>query len=383
MKQLRLAFVGSLIGALILTGCKASNSSEHELSITPSISSPISISPNIRAEYLKLLPEEAQAMMSDDVIILDVRTQEEYDEGHIANALLLPDYEIQEKAETVITDKKQTILIYCRTGIRSERASRELIDLGYEKVYDFGGIADWTGEIVGHWLYPSYYNYFGGTLPPDIVTPINFTTTQKISDQMPEFTFHLTGNNVKRYGVFDDSTKYYIMFDGNKIENITITDSTGALVQKIDDLFTENPASEEEMYGLSFDDWNFDGYLDIGLWSYRGGSMRNDPHYYWLWDQSQGQFVENAELMEFSDFSTISINVQESRLECYTRLGISGGVAQHVKYIDDKFMLVYSFTSEAVPSPDEEDKYLRHITVAELIDGEMVITEDYYEDLEK
>jgi phage shock protein E len=382
MKQSGLALVGILIVAFLFTGCHAPNSSEHEPSIIPTIS-PISTPTNKQAEYRKLLPNEAQAMMSDEVIILDVRTQEEYDEGHIVNAVLLPDNEIQEKVETMITDKTQTILVYCRTGRRSERASRELIDLGYENVYDFGGIVDWTGEIVGNWLYPSYYNYFGDTLPPDIVTPIDFTTTQKICDQMPEFTFHLTGNNVKSYGVSYDNTKYYIMFDENKIESITITDNTGALVQKIDDLITENPASEEGMYGLSFNDWNFDGYFDIGLWSYRGGTMRNDPHYYWLWDSSLGQFVENAELMEISDFSTISINVEEGRLECYTRFGSSSGLTQEYEYIDDKFVMVYSITFEIEQSPDEEDKYIRHITITELVDGELKITEDYYEDIEE
>lgn len=383
MKRLRLAFVGMLIGGLLFTGCNVSTPSEHEPTITPAISL-ISTLPDIRAEYLKLLPKEAQAIMSDDdVIILDVRTQEEYDEGHIPNAILLPDFEIQEKAETVIADKMQIVLVYARTAIKSEHVSKELINLGYEKVYDFGSIEDWTGEIVGHWLYSSYYNYFGGTLPPDIVTPINFTTTKQISGQMAAFTFHLTGNNIKSYGLSADNTKYYISHDENKVESITITDDAGALVQEINNLVTESPASEEEMYGLLFGDWNFDGYLDIGLRSYSGGSMLNDPHYYWLWDKSLGQFVENAELKEISNFFTISINTDENQLECDKILGIWGYVAQYYKYMGDKFVLVYSYKSEIVPSPDEENKNLRHITTEKLVNGEMTITEDYYEDLEK
>jgi phage shock protein E len=382
MKKLRLAFVGTLIVALMLTGCYTSKRSEHETSISPAIS-PVPTAANIRAEYIKISPEEAQAMMSDDVIILDVRTQEEYDEGHIANAILLPDYDIQEKAETVITDKRQIILVYCRTGKRSERAAKELIDMGYEKVYDFGGIEDWTGEIVGNVLYPTYYNYFGGELPPDIITPIDFTVTKKISDQLPEFNFQLTGNNVKSYGVSNDNTKCYIMFDENNIENITITDDIGALVQEIDGIITKSANSEEEMYGITFDDWNFDGYIDIGLRSYQGGSMLNDPHYYWLWDNSLGQFVENAELMEISNFFTISINTEVNRLECDKILGIFGSVTQYYEYLDDQFVLVYSYTLEIVPSPEDEDKNLRHITIEELVDGESKITEDYYEDIEK
>ena len=125
-----------------------------------------------KTEYKKISPQEAQTMMSDDVFILDVRTQEEFDEGHINNAVLLPDYEIKEKTESVIADKNQTVLVYCRTGVRSETASKELIEIGYTNVFDFGGLVDWTGEIVGNWLYQSHYNYFGGELPPDIIMPI-------------------------------------------------------------------------------------------------------------------------------------------------------------------------------------------------------------------
>jgi len=104
--------------------------------------------PQPKTEYKKISSQQAEEMMSDDVIILDVRTQEEFDNGHINNAVLLPNYEIKEKAESVITDKNQTILVYCRTGVRSEAASKELIEMGYTKVFDFGGIVDWTGEIV-------------------------------------------------------------------------------------------------------------------------------------------------------------------------------------------------------------------------------------------
>lgn len=99
--------------------------------------------------YSKITGDEAAKMMTEDVFILDVRTQEEFDEGHIKDAVLLPDYEIKDRAAEVITDKEQTILVYCRTGRRSEAAAKELIALGYTAVYDFGGITtDWNGEVV-------------------------------------------------------------------------------------------------------------------------------------------------------------------------------------------------------------------------------------------
>lgn len=100
--------------------------------------------------YQKITPEVAKSMIDQDssIIILDVRRQDEYDNGHIPNAILIPDYEILEKAESILKDKNQTILIYCRSGNRSKKAALNLIDLGYKQVYDFGGIIDWPYDIV-------------------------------------------------------------------------------------------------------------------------------------------------------------------------------------------------------------------------------------------
>lgn len=98
--------------------------------------------------YIKITPQEAQEMMTRDAIILDVRTQTEFDEGHIPNAVLLPDTEIKQRAKEVLPDKEQTILVYCRSGRRSALAAQELADMGYTNVYDFGGILDWTGDVV-------------------------------------------------------------------------------------------------------------------------------------------------------------------------------------------------------------------------------------------
>ncbi len=98
----------------------------------------------------KINAEVAMEMMEsgDDFILVDVRTQEEYDEGHIEGALLLPLDQLETLSEEQLTDKDATILVYCRSGNRSAQASKILIDLGYQNVYDFGGIIDWPGEIV-------------------------------------------------------------------------------------------------------------------------------------------------------------------------------------------------------------------------------------------
>jgi len=103
--------------------------------------------PQKKAEYKKITPQEAQTMMNGDVIILDVRTQAEFDAGHIPDAVLLPVDEIREKAESALPDKNKTILVYCRSGSRSATASKTLVDVGYMNVFDIGGIINWPGEI--------------------------------------------------------------------------------------------------------------------------------------------------------------------------------------------------------------------------------------------
>jgi rhodanese-related sulfurtransferase len=84
----------------------------------------------------------------ENYIIIDARTQEEYDAGHIPGAILIPEYEIATRAESELPNKNQLILVYCRSGRRSKIASEELVKLGYTNVKEFGGIIDWKYEIV-------------------------------------------------------------------------------------------------------------------------------------------------------------------------------------------------------------------------------------------
>lgn len=101
------------------------------------------------AAYLNITAQEAKEIMDtqEGYIILDVRTQEEYDQGHIPGAILIPDYEIRARAEAELTDKDQMILVYCRSGRRSKLASEILIKLGYTNIREFGGIIDWPYEV--------------------------------------------------------------------------------------------------------------------------------------------------------------------------------------------------------------------------------------------
>ncbi|MEG1886966.1 MAG: rhodanese-like domain-containing protein [Oscillospiraceae bacterium] len=100
--------------------------------------------------YQKITAAEAKKIMDEetDYIILDVRTKEEFDEGHIESAVLIPDYEIKETAEKILTDKSRKLLVYCRSGRRSAVAAKKLVDMGYASVLDFGGIIDWPYKTV-------------------------------------------------------------------------------------------------------------------------------------------------------------------------------------------------------------------------------------------
>ena len=100
--------------------------------------------------YEQITAEQAKTIMDteSDYIIIDARTDEEFAEGHIADAILIPEYEIAARAEKELPDKDALILVYCRSGRRSKIASEELVKLGYTNVKEFGGIIDWPYEIV-------------------------------------------------------------------------------------------------------------------------------------------------------------------------------------------------------------------------------------------
>lgn len=100
--------------------------------------------------YERITAEQAKALMDTerDYIIIDARTQSEFDEGHIPGAILIPEYEIAERAERELPNKDQLILVYCRSGRRSKIAAQALVDLGYTNVKEFGGIIDWQYDIT-------------------------------------------------------------------------------------------------------------------------------------------------------------------------------------------------------------------------------------------
>ena len=106
-----------------------------------------------KGQYVKITSDQAVEMMKKEknYVIVDVRTPEEYKEGHIPNAINIPldtiDNYISQNVEN-LKDKNQLIMVYCRSGRRSAEAAKKLLAKGYMNVIDFGGINDWKGEIV-------------------------------------------------------------------------------------------------------------------------------------------------------------------------------------------------------------------------------------------
>jgi len=99
--------------------------------------------------YADITPAEAKKRLDSDksIVLLDVRTQEEYDEKHIPGSILIPVDELEKRAELELPDKNAEIFVYCRSGRRSVTASEILVRLGYTGVYNLGGINDWPYEV--------------------------------------------------------------------------------------------------------------------------------------------------------------------------------------------------------------------------------------------
>ena len=99
--------------------------------------------------YEIITAEDAKMIMDsgEDIVILDVREQDEFDAGHIPDAILIPYTEIENKAEEMLPDKDKQILVYCRSGRRSKIAAESLAALGYSNIKEFGGIIDWPYEV--------------------------------------------------------------------------------------------------------------------------------------------------------------------------------------------------------------------------------------------
>ena len=129
--------IGIAMAALLLAGCGSAKEQTAE-------------GESKAGEYYQISKEEAAAMMSEEsgYVIVDVRTEEEYNEGHIPGAICIPNESIGSEQPAELPDLEQVILVYCRSGNRSKQAAKKLSKIGYTNIYEFGGINSWTGDVV-------------------------------------------------------------------------------------------------------------------------------------------------------------------------------------------------------------------------------------------
>lgn len=128
---MRKIWIPVLVALILITACEDGQKNSQE------------------AVYVNITAQQAKEIMNTEqgYIILDTRTQEEYEEGHIPGAILIPHDQIKTTAERILTDKNQLILVYCRSGRRSKLAAEDLVELGYTNIKEFGGIIDWPYEV--------------------------------------------------------------------------------------------------------------------------------------------------------------------------------------------------------------------------------------------
>ena len=137
-KKIILTVTVIILTAAVLAGCIQKTNKEQTEATQVNIGT-----------YYQITQEEAKRIMDEesDYIIVDAREQSEYDEGHIKGAIVIPYTEIEQKAEELLPNKTQLILVYCRSGRRSKIAAQSLANMGYKNVKEFGGIIDWQYEI--------------------------------------------------------------------------------------------------------------------------------------------------------------------------------------------------------------------------------------------
>lgn len=141
----------ALTGALALTACSSAPAESEDASANGGGSGMGTTANNSDATsaYTKITADEAKTMMgTGSPTIVDVRTAQEYAEGHVPGAINIPVENIGADKPAELADTDADLIVYCRTGVRSKQASDKLVELGYQHVNDMGGIVDWTGDKV-------------------------------------------------------------------------------------------------------------------------------------------------------------------------------------------------------------------------------------------
>jgi len=277
-----------LIIGILLSACSADNLTLEPVAADPAFSE---IEKNADTKFQKISPETAYAMMAQmmDYILLDVRSESEYVEKHIVGAMLIPVDIIERSAEAELPDKGTPIFVYCRSGIRSEKASSILAQLGYSAVYDIGGIISWpyatvSGmEDIDSAASDTQLHQGSSTLITDdplLVEIWNgdiwkalYTCSAQLSHTMPIWTFDLYGGEVTDGGF--DSILLVVRDEMDKVVDFTVS-------------ATEAGARDDPNIVLA--DVNFDGYLDI---LYSEGAIGAHGNYWYnlrIWSTEDRSF---------------------------------------------------------------------------------------------
>ena len=214
-------------------------------------------------QYKQISQDEAKEMMTKDDghVIVDVRRQDEYDEGHIPGAILIPNESIEDTPPTELPDFDQIILVYCRSGRRSKEAAQKLADLGYSQVYEFGGIIDWTGDVVK--------SDAGSNADESDMTPMPFVEVR-------------VGDAFFMIDLEDNSSAKAFLEKISKDELVVDMQDYGGF-EKVGDLPWELPTNDEEMTTKPGDIILYQGnkitiYYDENTWNFtklgelRGGT---------------------------------------------------------------------------------------------------------------
>ncbi|MBQ7940144.1 MAG: rhodanese-like domain-containing protein [Clostridia bacterium] len=153
MKERLIIIAAAISLAVLLSACgdNTENTTEKEIGAASTEVNDDMINQEQKNAYRQISMDEAVTMMAQesDYIILDVRRPDEFAEKHIPNAINIANETIGTAEIPELPDKDQLIMVYCRSGRRSKEASEKLVKLGYTNIVEFGGILDWTGDVVG------------------------------------------------------------------------------------------------------------------------------------------------------------------------------------------------------------------------------------------
>ena len=153
MKKAMVWWILIILSLIVLSACSDMNAKNSDNAVNENIEDNQNDHQEEETDvlnYKQITAMEAKQIMDTEkeYIIIDARTEEEFAQGHIKDAILIPEYEVADRAKSELPNKDALILVYCRSGRRSKIASEELVKLGYTNVKEFGGIIDWPYEIV-------------------------------------------------------------------------------------------------------------------------------------------------------------------------------------------------------------------------------------------